>query len=73
MKEFGDVLFALVNVGRHYNIEPEEALISTNKKFYDRFYYIEKKAAETNKELQDMSLEEMDKYWEEAKKIEKEG
>ncbi|QGQ43937.1 nucleoside triphosphate pyrophosphohydrolase [Metabacillus sediminilitoris] len=73
MKEFGDVLFALVNVGRHYNIEPEEALISTNKKFYDRFYYIEKKAAETNRELQDMSLEEMDNYWDEAKKIEKEG
>jgi tetrapyrrole methylase family protein / MazG family protein len=73
MKEFGDLLFALVNVGRHYNIEPEEALISTNKKFYDRFHYIEKKAAETQKELQHMSLEEMDKYWDEAKKIEKEG
>jgi tetrapyrrole methylase family protein / MazG family protein len=73
MKEFGDVLFALVNVGRHYNIEPEEALTSTNKKFYDRFHYIEKKAAETQRELQNMSLEEMDEYWNEAKKIDKEG
>lgn len=73
MKEFGDVLFALVNVGRHYKIEPEEALSSTNKKFYDRFRYIEKKAAEHQRELQDMTLEEMDEYWNEAKKIDKEG
>jgi tetrapyrrole methylase family protein/MazG family protein len=73
MKEFGDVIFALVNVGRHYKIEPEEALSSTNKKFYDRFRYIEKKAAESQKELQNMSLEEMDGYWNEAKKIDKEG
>lgn len=69
MKEFGDVLFALVNVGRHYKIEPEEALTSTNKKFYDRFTYIEKMAVENQKELQDMSLEEMDGYWNEAKKL----
>jgi tetrapyrrole methylase family protein/MazG family protein len=67
------VLFALINVGRHYNIEPEEALSSTNKKFYDRFTYIEKKAIENQKELQNMSLEEMDFYWNEAKKMDKEG
>ncbi|KKI91592.1 hypothetical protein WQ54_13840 [Bacillus sp. SA1-12] len=73
MKEFGDVLFALINVGRHYHIEPEEALASTNKKFYDRFRYIEKKAEEHNMKLQDMSLEEMDQFWNEAKKIDKEG
>ncbi|MGM0877681.1 MAG: nucleoside triphosphate pyrophosphohydrolase [Bacillota bacterium] len=73
LEEFGDVLFALINVGRHYKIEPEEALSSTNKKFYDRFTYIEKKAIENQKELQNMSLEEMDVYWNEAKKIDKEG
>ncbi|MDQ0228515.1 bifunctional methyltransferase/pyrophosphohydrolase YabN [Metabacillus niabensis] len=73
MQEFGDVLFALINVGRYYNIEPEEALISTNRKFYNRFRYIETKALESGKSLQDMSLEEMDHFWDEAKKIDKEG
>jgi tetrapyrrole methylase family protein / MazG family protein len=73
MKEFGDVLFALINVGRHHNIEPEEALSTTNKKFYDRFRYIEKKAEENQKDLHAMSLEEMDFYWDEAKKFDKEG
>lgn len=72
MKEFGDLLFAFVNVGRHYKIEPEEALSSTNVKFYDRFGYIEKMAIEQNRQLQNMSLEEMDHYWNEAKKLDKE-
>jgi len=72
MKEFGDLLFAFVNVGRHYKIEPEEALSSTNVKFYDRFGYIEKMAIEHNRQLQNMSLEEMDHYWDEAKKLDKE-
>ncbi|MCM3444318.1 nucleoside triphosphate pyrophosphohydrolase [Metabacillus halosaccharovorans] len=72
MKEFGDLLFAFVNVGRHYKIEPEEALSSTNVKFYDRFGYIEKMAIEHNRQLQNMSLEEMDQYWNEAKKLDKE-
>ncbi|TXC85011.1 nucleoside triphosphate pyrophosphohydrolase [Metabacillus litoralis] len=72
-KEYGDLLFALVNVGRHYKVEPEEALTSTITKFYDRFHYIEKKAKENKKELHNMSLEEMDTYWNEAKKLEKEG
>ncbi|MBU7594084.1 nucleoside triphosphate pyrophosphohydrolase [Metabacillus halosaccharovorans] len=72
MKEFGDLLFAFVNVGRHYKIEPEEALSSTNVKFYDRFGYIEKMAIEHNRQLQNMSLEEMDLYWDEAKKLDKE-
>ncbi|WP_226530434.1 nucleoside triphosphate pyrophosphohydrolase [Metabacillus niabensis] len=70
-KEFGDLLFAFVNVGRHYKIEPEEALSSTNVKFYDRFGYIEKIAIEHNRQLQNMSLEEMDHYWNEAKKLDK--
>lgn len=69
MKEFGDILFAFVNVARHYKIEPEEALSSTNNKFYDRFRYIEKKAMENQIQLKNMSLEEMDKYWNEAKKL----
>lgn len=73
LKEYGDVLFALVNVGRHYKLEPEEALTTTITKFYDRFHYIEKKARENKKELHNMSLEEMDTYWNEAKKKEKEG
>ncbi|MBM7606562.1 tetrapyrrole methylase family protein/MazG family protein [Metabacillus crassostreae] len=73
IKEYGDLLFALVNVGRHYKIEPEEALTSTITKFYDRFHFIERKAKENKKELQNMSLEEMDTYWNEAKKLEKEG
>jgi len=72
IKEFGDLLFAFVNVGRHYKIEPEEALSSTNVKFYDRFGYIEKMAIEHNRQLQNMSLEEMDHYWNEAKKLDKE-
>lgn len=72
MKEFGDLLFAFVNVGRHYKIEPEEALSATNVKFIDRFRYIEKMAYERRKELQNMSLEEMDYYWNEAKKLDKE-
>ncbi len=72
MKEFGDLLFAFVNVGRHYKIEPEEALSSTNVKFYDRFRHIEKRAIENSQELQNMSLEEMDYYWNEAKKLDRE-
>lgn len=73
MQEFGDVLFALINVGRYYNIEPEEALISTNRKFYNRFRYIETKALESGESLENMSLEEMDRFWDEAKKLDKEG
>ncbi|MDQ0233287.1 nucleoside triphosphate pyrophosphohydrolase [Metabacillus malikii] len=73
LQEFGDVIFALVNVGRHYKIEPEEALIVTNKKFYNRFRYIEEMARNQHQDLTELSLEEMDAYWNEAKKLEKEG
>lgn len=65
--EFGDILFALVNVGRFYGIEPEEALIMTIEKFSRRFRFIEKRARDEGKSLNSMSLEEMDQYWEEAK------
>ncbi|NNK72586.1 MAG: nucleoside triphosphate pyrophosphohydrolase [Flavobacteriaceae bacterium] len=66
--EFGDVLFSLVNYARFLKINPENALERTNKKFSSRFRYLEEKAKQDNRELHDMSLEEMDMYWEEAKK-----
>ncbi|MCB0701452.1 MAG: nucleoside triphosphate pyrophosphohydrolase [Candidatus Kapaibacterium sp.] len=68
-EEFGDVLFSLVNAARHEQIVAEEALHFTNNKFIKRFQYIEKKAAEINLSLDDLSLSEMDKLWDEAKKI----
>ena len=66
-KEFGDLLFALVNFSRWKNIDPEVALRNTNKRFKMRFSYIEKKARETNTKLSDMSLEEMEALWQEGK------
>jgi MazG family protein len=69
-KEFGDLLFSLVNVGRFFNIEAEDSLRMTNNKFQDRFQYIEKKLAEKNLSLNDVTLKEMDNLWEEAKKTE---
>ncbi|NMA95232.1 MAG: nucleoside triphosphate pyrophosphohydrolase, partial [Clostridiales bacterium] len=65
-EELGDVLFAAVNVGRFLNIEPELALISTIEKFITRFSYIEENA---DNRLEDMSLEEMDKLWDRAKRL----
>ncbi|WP_066220630.1 nucleoside triphosphate pyrophosphohydrolase [Formosa haliotis] len=67
--EFGDVLFSLVNYARFLKINPENALERTNKKFKKRFQYLEGKAALLNKSLQDMTLAEMDVFWEEAKKL----
>ncbi len=66
--EFGDVLFSLINYARFLNINPEEALERTNKKFIKRFQYLESKASELGKPLMDMSLAEMDVFWNEAKK-----
>jgi XTP/dITP diphosphohydrolase len=66
-KEFGDYLFSLINLARKYNINPDDALEKTNQKFIHRFQYIEEQARELNKNLTDMSLDEMDKYWNEAK------
>lgn len=65
--EFGDLLFSLINYARFIKINPEDALEKTNRKFMRRFNYLEEKAKEINKSLKDMSLEEMDVYWEEAK------
>lgn len=65
--EFGDVLFSMVNYARFLNLNPENALERTNKKFIKRFQYLEGKAKELNKSLKDMTLAEMDVYWNEAK------
>src|SRR5690606_36596245 len=67
--EFGDLLFSLINYARHIGINPENALEKTNKKFIFRFSYLEEKAKEHGRELRDMTLEEMDVYWNEAKSV----
>lgn len=69
--EFGDVLFSLINYARFINVNPENALERTNKKFIGRFQYLEKEAKKLNKSLHDMSLAEMDVFWNEAKKLDK--
>lgn len=65
--EFGDVLFSMINYARFLKINPENALERTNKKFIKRFQYLEGKAREMNKSLKDMTLAEMDVFWNEAK------
>lgn len=67
--EFGDLLFSLVNAARLYDINPDTALEMTNKKFIRRFGYLEKWAADNGRNINEMTLEEMDKVWEESKKI----
>lgn len=67
--EFGDVLFSLINYAKHLNINAENALERTNKKFIKRFQYLEQKSKDLGKQLDEMTLKEMDVYWEEAKKI----
>jgi XTP/dITP diphosphohydrolase len=67
--EFGDLLFSLINYARFININPEDALEKTNRKFIKRFQYLESKAHENGKQLHDMTLAEMDVFWEEAKRI----
>lgn len=66
-KEFGDILFAFVNVARFLKIHPEEALFETNEKFIRRFGYIEEKVKNSEKPIEDHSLEELDRFWDEAK------
>ncbi|MDD4189720.1 MAG: nucleoside triphosphate pyrophosphohydrolase [Mangrovibacterium sp.] len=68
--EVGDLFFALVNAARLYGIDPEAALERTNIKFISRFNYLESQTMKKGMDLKTMSLEEMDKYWEEAKKLE---
>lgn len=67
MAEFGDLLFSLVNYSRFINIDPEEALERTNKKFIKRFQYLETESAKDGKKMGEMTLAEMDEYWNKAK------
>ena len=69
-KELGDLLFAVVNLVRWHGVDAESALRETNQRFRNRFSYIEKRSRQTGKPLLQMSLEEMDVWWEEAKDLE---
>ena len=66
-KEFGDLLFAFVNVARFLNIHPEEALFETNEKFIRRFQYVEERVKESGRAFEEHTLEQLDKYWDDAK------
>ncbi len=72
-KELGDLLFAVVNLVRWYKVDPEAALRGTNQRFYNRFGYIETQARLAGKELSQLSLAEMDVWWDEAKRLEKQS
>jgi XTP/dITP diphosphohydrolase len=67
--EFGDVLFSMINYARFIDVDPEMALERTNKKFIKRFQYLESESKKDGKEMSEMSLEEMDEYWNAAKKL----
>ncbi len=67
--EFGDVLFSLINYARFVNVDPESALERTNKKFIKRFQYLEEQSKKDGKELSEMTLAEMDEYWNKAKEL----
>jgi len=67
-KEFGDVLFSLINYARFLKINPEVSLEKKNKKFINRFQFIEKEATKSNKQLKDLSLDQMEEYWDLSKK-----
>ena len=69
--EFGDVLFSMINYARFLKVNPEDALERTNKKFIKRFQYLESKAGALGKPLMEMTLAEMDVFWEEAKRLPK--
>jgi XTP/dITP diphosphohydrolase len=68
-KEFGDILFSLINYARFVNINPEDALEQTNQKFMKRFAHMEKRVKEQGKEIADCRLAELDEYWNEAKNL----
>lgn len=69
-REFGDVLFSLVNVARWLNVEAEDALRSTNKRFYERFRFMEERCRSKSVDISSLSMDELDALWEEAKKKE---
>ena len=66
-EEFGDLLFSIVNLGRHLGVDSEEALKKTNRKFVDRFKFVEDTILSESRDIQSASLEEMEKLWNEAK------
>lgn len=66
--EFGDIMFSLINAARLYKINPDTALEQTNQKFISRFNYVEDKARESGRAINELTLEEMDEYWNEAKR-----
>ena len=68
--EFGDLMFSLINAARLYKINPDNALERTNQKFIRRFNYLEEHTIQAGKNLKDLTLEEMDAIWDEAKKKE---
>lgn len=70
-EEFGDLLFALINYARFHQIHPEDALEKTNRKFIQRFQYMEEQARLQGKNIADFSLDEMENWWQEAKKFNK--
>lgn len=72
-EEFGDFLFSLINAARLYHINPDNALEHTNQKFIRRFNYLEQKVKESGKDFKDLTLEQMDAYWNEAKALEHQG
>lgn len=72
-EEFGDFLFSLINAARLYHINPDNALEHTNQKFIRRFNYLEQKVKESGKEFKDLTLAEMDAYWNEAKALERQA
>jgi XTP/dITP diphosphohydrolase len=72
-QEFGDLLFALINYSRFIDVNPESALERTNKKFIRRFEYLENQTNASNRDMKKMSLDEMDVFWNEAKKMEGKG
>jgi len=67
--EFGDVLFSIINYARFIGVDPESALERTNKKFIKRFQFLEEETSKAGKKLEDMSLQEMDVYWNKSKKV----
>ena len=69
-EELGDFLFSVINAARLYKLNPDNALEKTNRKFINRFNYIEAHSIKMGKPLKDMTLEEMDRLWNEAKKLE---
>ncbi len=71
LDEFGDILFAVVNLGRHLQLDPETALASTNRKFTRRFQQVEKRLQNSGKDISNSDLSEMDALWNEVKTEEK--